>query len=104
MSNYQELNEVPAYTDAVWEDGKLMNRDAGLLWGGKDKVPPLIGAKIICTINNCGPAVVTGYFTLDGWLGVRCKLTNPPEWHVKQNSGNPNGHVFGPEYKMEEEA
>lgn len=95
--SYQELNTVPAYVAPVWEGAKCLNRDA-LKWGGQH-APPAIGTEIYVTINNCGPAIVTGYFIEDNWLGLRCRLTNPPEWHVKQNKGNPNGHVFGPEFR-----
>lgn len=97
---YTTMQTVPAYIAPVWVAGKLTNADAGLKWGGKEGPPPAIGETIICTINNLGPAVVTGYFTLDGWLGVLCKLNDPPAWYLKQNGGNVVGGIFGPEFKM----
>ena len=98
---YQELETVPAYEIARWEDGKVVNAPDAIKWGRKDGLPPpATGSRIIVLINNCGPAIVTGYFVEHGWLGLRCRLTNPPEWHVRQNNGNPNGHVFGPEFRL----
>jgi hypothetical protein len=77
----------------------------GLQWVS-DTAPPAIGSPIIATINACGPAIVTGYFTLEGYLGLMCDLITPPDWQVKQNAnqarkgfGNHAGHVFGPEFK-----
>lgn len=96
---YVEYDTPPAYVEGEWIDGKLVNREAPVKWGGKEP-PPAIGAEIVVTINRCGPAVVTGYFVEDGWLGLRCKLHNPPEWFVKQNKGDPNGRVFGPEFRQ----
>lgn len=96
--SYTELDTVPAYVAGEWVEGRLVNRDAPVKWGGKEP-PPAIGDEIVVTINRCGPAVVTGYFVEDGWLGLKCRLHNPPEWHVKQNKGDPNGHVFGPEWR-----
>ncbi len=95
---YTEMNTVPEYEQAIWENGKCVNPDGVIKWG-RAAAPPEIGARIFVTINNCGPAVVTGYFVEGGWLGLRCRLLNPPEWHIKQNKGNPLGHVFGPEYR-----
>ncbi|MQX49643.1 hypothetical protein [Sinorhizobium medicae] len=98
--SYRELDTVPAYEAPIWEDGRVMNPEV-LKWGGKEP-PPAIGEEIVVTINRCGAAVVTGYFIEHNWLGVRCRLTNPPERHVKQNNGNPNGHVFGPEFRRKD--
>lgn len=67
-------------------------------WGGKFD-PPAIGETIRCTVNGLGLAVVTGYFTLEGFLGFICDLTDAPEWHRKQNNGNPRGHLFGTEFE-----
>jgi hypothetical protein len=99
---YQEFSTPPAYVAPVWDHGKVMNPDA-VKWSHAEPPPP-IGARIVVTMNKCGPAVVTGYFVEDGWLGLRCDLTDPPEWHVKQNKGNPAGCVFGPEFKLAEGA
>lgn len=96
---YCELDEVPAYktlqTDAKGEIIKFFDV---AMWGAKEPPPP-IGAEIIVTMNGCGPAIVTGYFVLENFLGLRCRLLSPPAWHVKQNNGDPNGHVFGPEFR-----
>ncbi|MFZ3482053.1 hypothetical protein [Sphingomonas sp. 3-13AW] len=76
---------------------------ANVEWTGATP-PPAIGAAIVATINGCGPAIVTGYFTQEGYLGVLCDLLAPPAWHVRQNKGNPRGHLFGPECKPAETA
>lgn len=97
--SYEELDTVPPYTALpVWSDAAALDRTV-VKWVNPEPPPP-IGAEIIVTMNGCGPAIVTGYFVEDNWLGLRCRLTNPPEWHVKQNKGDPNGHVFGPEFKL----
>lgn len=97
---YCELNFVPAYKTLQTDSkGEIIKQFDVAMWGAKEPPPP-IGAEIFVTINNCGPAIVTGYFVLENFLGLRCRLTNPPAWHVKQNNGNPNGHVFGPEFRM----
>jgi hypothetical protein len=61
--------------------------------------PPKVGQVIAVTINGCGPAIVTGYFTQDGWLGVTNRLIDPPDWFLKQNGGNVTGHSFGAEIR-----
>lgn len=96
---YQEFDAVPDYETAFFQGKEIVPKPGIFLWAN-DKPPPPIGAEIVVTINNCGPAVVTGYFTQGPWLGLRTKLHNPPDWHVKQNNGNPNGHTFGPEFKI----
>ncbi len=97
---YREHTTVPAFARAEWDSGKLVNGKAGLILWGAEAPPPDIGVEIVVTINRCGPAVVTGYFTQDGWLGLKCRLHNPPDWHIKQNKGDPHGHVFGPEFRL----
>lgn len=100
--DFQALDIVPAYVQSIWVDGRCVNKDAPVKWGG-NVAPPPIGAEIVVMMNRCGPAIVTGYFIEGGWLGVRCTLTDPPEWHVKQNKGDPDGFIFGPEFKMKGE-
>jgi hypothetical protein len=95
---YADHATLPAWTRAVWVDGKVQPSELPRWSAPFD--PPAVGAAIVVTMNGCGPAVVTGYFTQEGWLGVRCRLLDPPAWHVKQNNGNPNGHVFGAEFKL----
>ena len=98
---YREHSTLPAYAQLTWDEkGKPIKTEGALMWGGKGVEPPAIGSEIVVTINGCGPAIVTGYFEEGGFLGLMCRLTNPPEWHVKQNNGNPNGHVFGPEFRL----
>lgn len=103
FTKYRELPTVPPFELAVWTDGKLTPATPGkALWSRKDgTAPPAIGDRIRITMNSCGPAVVTGYFVQDGWLGVRCTLLDPPAWHQRQNNGvTTNGHVFGPEFEL----
>lgn len=100
---YQELDTVPAYVQLPkWSDPSELEPFRDQVKWVNEAPPPAIGAEILVTINSCGPAIVTGYFVEGGWLGLRCRLTNPPAWHVKQNKGNPNGHVFGPEFRAQE--
>jgi hypothetical protein len=97
MSSYKEYSEVPAYEQAVYKDGLPVKSDA-LIWAGKVPPPP-VGEKINVSMNGLGEAAVVGYFSQDGFLGLRTKLDNPPAWYLKQNGGNAVGHVFGPEFK-----
>jgi hypothetical protein len=69
--------------------------DAPAWFGGE--APPKVGDTIRVTINNIGPAVVTGYFIEEGFLGVLNQPISPPDWYVKQNGGNVVGGAFGPE-------
>jgi hypothetical protein len=93
-----KLRNVPAYVTAVWEDGNLVTSRDVVKWGGKEPPPP-IGTKIQTIINRCGPALVTGYWVEENWLGLMVQLLEPPEWFLKQNKGNPEAVIFGPEYK-----
>jgi hypothetical protein len=69
-------------------------------WSPQDeREPPAIGARIYANMNDLGPAIVTHYVTIDGFLGVNAKLEAPPAWHIRQNKGNPNGCLFGPEFQ-----
>jgi hypothetical protein len=100
--SYQEYQQVPAYEQAVYENGMVANaKEGALIWAGK-VAPPPVGEKIVVTINSLGEAEVVGYFSQDGFLGLRTKLDNPPAWYLKQNGGNVPGHVFGPEIKAKE--
>lgn len=96
-TTYTEMQTIPDYVAPIWHDGKVLNRDE-LKWSGKE-APPAIGDRVYVTVNNCGPAKVLGYFTVDGYLGLLVKLEEPPEWFLKQNGGNIDGHVFGAEYR-----
>lgn len=71
-------------------------------WSGKAafKMPPRVGERINVTMNCLGPAVVLGYFTEGGFLGLRVKLESPPAWWTKQNAdriakGEIESAVFG---------
>lgn len=103
-NGYQQLAELPPYEFAVWTGtGPEPAAPGNYLWSRKDGAPPpAIGDRIRITMNSCGPAIVTGYFTEGEWLGVRCTLLDPPAWHIRQNKGvTTNGHVFGPEFEPE---
>jgi hypothetical protein len=98
--DYKEYSEIPVWEQAVYENGLPVNTKAVLIWAGKNGVvPPPVGEKITVTMNGLGNGDVVGYFSQEGYLGLRVKLDNPPDWYVKQNKGNEVGHVFGPEFK-----
>ncbi len=96
--DYQQMSELPEYEHITAmpippaSEGKVR-------WTGP-AAPPAIGTAVVATINNCGPATVTGYFTQDGFLGLLVKLSDPPAWHSRQNKGDPTGHLFGPEFRL----
>ena len=97
---YKQYAEVPAYEPAVYKDGMPIvtdNPDVAI-WAGK-VAPPPVGTKIDVNMNGLGHGNVVGYFVLEGYLGLRVSLDNPPEWYVRQNKGNAVGHIFGPEFR-----
>ncbi|PZR93537.1 MAG: hypothetical protein DI537_10500 [Stutzerimonas stutzeri] len=96
---YAEFETVPDHEEAVF-DGKDFTNAPGVLKWSNSAPPPAIGDEVVVTINNCGPATVTGYFTQGGFLGLLVELHNPPEWHVKQNKGSRRGHIFGAEFRL----
>lgn len=80
-----------------------------LKWSGSVP-PPSIGSEIHVTMNGIGPAIVTGYFESEGWLGIMMLPINPPKWLVQQRKSNRTsgglpwqkagiGCVFGVEFK-----
>lgn len=93
---YQEYSTLPEFETANISGAS----DSGKPRWANDQPPPAIGTEVIVTINNCGPAVVVGYFEHGGYLGLLTDLHNPPDWHVKQNKGCRRGHVFGPEFRL----
>lgn len=98
MSGLKEYAEVPEYVPAVYKDGMpIVADDGALIWAGKVPPPP-VGEIIRVSMNSLGNGEVVGYFSLEGYLGLLVKLSNPPEWYVKQNNGNVIGHIFGPEF------
>jgi hypothetical protein len=54
-----------------------------LKWSGP-KDPPAIGQEIRISMNGIGPAIVKGYFSSEGWLGVMTLALDPPAWLLKQ--------------------
>ena len=55
------------------------------------------------TKSKLGPAVVRGYFTESGWLGLLVELSNPPRWWINQKVSERNiCHIFGPEFRVVE--
>jgi len=99
LTTYTARTDVPAFTAPERAaDGRVLNRDV-LKFAGA--VLPEIGEIIFVTMNGIGPAVVTGYFTEGGYLGVLCDAHTPPAWLVKQNGHGRGLHVFGPEFRIE---
>jgi hypothetical protein len=72
----------------------------GKKWTGQ--TIPKIGDRVICKINTLGPGVVLDYFYEHGYQGVRVLLNDEtrPEWHKKQNPGDPTAMVFGAEISI----
>ena len=99
---YREHQTPPPWEQLIQYGGTIAPATPALVRWGNSTPPPPVGTRIIVTINSCGPATVTGYFTQDGYLGLRCDLLDPPEWHRRQNKGNVAGHVFGPEFRVDE--
>jgi hypothetical protein len=97
---YAQFKTVPDYTQATWENGKVVS-GVGPMWSGK-KEPPKIGETIRIRFNQLGTATVTGYFIENEWLGVLCTLHHPPAWHEKQNKGDRIAHIFGAEISGQE--
>ncbi len=70
----------------------------------KSTPPPAMGDAVTVTMNGLGEGVVIGYEVVGGWLGLHVRLSNPPEWWLKQNARwNRNTEdgalVFGAEIK-----
>jgi hypothetical protein len=102
MANYREHETVPPFVKAIWQDNKLQNEDAGLLWSSADlDAPPAIGTRIAVNFNKLGNGTICGYFEEDGWLGCLVTPDDPPAWWRKQNADlNPwVYHIFGREMK-----
>lgn len=92
------FSHPPDYVVAQWRDGRLLNGSAPVKWDGAD-APPELGARVMVTMNNMGPATVMGYFVKHGWLGIVVRLQKPPAWWLSQNPRRPLCHVFGPEFR-----
>jgi len=60
-----------------------------LKWSNPDYIPR-IGDQVKIRVNRIGNGAVTGYFSLEGWLGVHVKLDTPFQ-------GNETVEAFGAE-------
>lgn len=78
--------------------GPLGNAEGLPQWGGA-LAPPAVGSDVVVTVNGCGPGVVVDYFTIDGFLGVRVRLSAPPAFFTKQNPPGTLATAFGPEMR-----
>jgi hypothetical protein len=67
-------------------------------WSG-DKIPPKIGDKVNVIMNNFGMGTIVDYEVRDGWLGVKVKIDQPPEWSRRQNGARNEFTFFGAEIK-----
>ena len=95
MSNFQRHAALPPFT---------RDREAkdGLKWSAAFD-PPQVGEVIKIRINQIGLAKVTGYGTVEDWLGVMCSPIDPPEWWIKQNgppSPTRDALAFGVEIEL----
>ena len=61
-------------------------------WSGSYPIPQ-IGQRVTCKINHLGPGVVQSYFIAGGYLGVRVKLEQEPEWKQIQHKGTANAGI-----------
>ncbi len=68
---------IDNFTVYVTQDGEELK------WSAKFPLPA-IGSRVRITLNSIGPAVVKGYFSSAGFLGVMTKATKPPKWLVAQ--------------------
>jgi len=92
MSEYKTWDHCPPYVSL----GQPDYANAPLRWSNVKPMPD-IGDAVESSINKLGTGVVTGYFTLHGYVGVLVKLDNPPDWYVEQNEGNKPADFFGAE-------
>jgi len=67
-------------------------------WSGKGPIPDL-GTKVEINFNGLGEGVVHSYFVEHGYIGVRVKLDNQPDWHKNQGRP-PYAMVFGIEINI----
>lgn len=81
-------------------DAVITNMGKGYLWSGEGDVPGL-GQRVTVAMNRLGAGTVVGYLVEYGWLGVKVELDAPPDWHRRQNPGEPWALVFGAELATE---
>src|SRR5574342_974615 len=106
LSNWYDLLELPfplqtygGYDLNDPDSGPTPEKDDTYLWSQLTP-PPAIGTRVNVVCNAMGWGTVVSYFVEHGYLGVRVKLENEPEWHAKQCAGTKHaGHclVFGVE-------
>jgi hypothetical protein len=60
-----------------------------LFWSADFPLPE-IGERVVITMNTIGPAIVRGYFSEHGYLGLMTYATRPPKWLRDQNKRNAN--------------
>lgn len=82
-----------------WMDGHTLAAWSTSMDRGFTEPPPL-GTKVRVTFNELGTGTVVGYFVEAGFLGVEVDPDHRPDWHVKQNPGRCNYHVFGAEIEQ----
>lgn len=62
---------------------------------------PKLGDRVHVKFNGLGTGEIIGFFEMDGWLGVKVRCDNRPDWHVKQNGDrHPHPMVFGAEVRF----
>lgn len=61
--------------------------------------PPAWGSEVTVRLNKLGAGKVTGYYVVEGYLGVMVQLNDAtrPDWHRRQNPENTPSVVFGAE-------
>ena len=67
-------------------------------WSGKGAIPA-VGDTVNVRLNSIGEGCVTGYFVQDGYVGVKVKIFNPPEWMKCNNPEGEDSFIFGAEIK-----
>lgn len=68
-------------------------------WSGKFP-PPDEGTRVQIKFNGLGFGEVVNYFSEDGWLGIRVRLEQEPEWRKKQVDAGKLAMVFGAEISI----
>jgi hypothetical protein len=74
---------------------QLENIPRPIIWSSDTVDVPLVGDTIDLNCNGFKTAIVNGYFTDYGFLGVVCELNESPEWFTKQKKNPDTVHFFG---------